>query len=53
MKGIAVSKGVAIGKAYLLDSSKLCILKQKLKENEVEKGLGLELTLVLVNREID
>tara|TARA_B100000686_G_scaffold36387_1_gene37896 strand:- start:324 stop:2093 length:1770 start_codon:yes stop_codon:yes gene_type:complete len=37
MKGIAVSKGVAIGKAYLLDRSKFCILKQKLDENDVEK----------------
>ena len=36
MKGIAVSKGIAIGKAYLLDRSKYCILKQKLKESEVE-----------------
>lgn len=37
MKGIAVSKGVAIGKAYLLDRSKFCILKQQLEENEIEK----------------
>ena len=36
MKGITVSKGVAVGKAYLLDRSKFCILKQKLKQNEVE-----------------
>jgi len=36
MKGIAVSKGVAIGKAYLLDRSKFCIFKQKLEEHEVE-----------------
>ena len=39
MKGIAVSKGVAIGKAYLLDRSKFCILKQKLEENKVEKEI--------------
>ena len=39
MKGIAVSKGVAVGKAYLLDRSKLCIIKQTLKENEVEKEI--------------
>jgi len=39
MKGIAVSKGVAIGKAYLLDRSKFCILKQKLEEHEVEKEI--------------
>ncbi|MBC8285749.1 MAG: phosphoenolpyruvate--protein phosphotransferase [Nitrospinae bacterium] len=39
MKGIAVSKGIAIGKAYLLDRSKLCILKQTLEEHEVEKEI--------------
>ena len=39
MKGIAVSKGVAIGKAYLLDRSKFCILKQTLEEHEVEKEI--------------
>ena len=39
MKGIAVSKGVAIGKAYLLDRSKFCILKQELEENEVEREI--------------
>ena len=37
MEGIAVSKGVAIGKAYLLDRSKFCIVKQTLEEHEVEK----------------
>ena len=36
MKGIAVSKGVAIGKAYLLDRSKYCILKQNLEESKIE-----------------
>ena len=39
MKGIAVSKGVAIGKAYLLDRSKFCILKQELEEHEVEREI--------------
>ncbi|MDC1152701.1 phosphoenolpyruvate--protein phosphotransferase [Nitrospinaceae bacterium] len=39
MKGIAVSKGVAIGKAYLLDRSKFCIFKQELEEHEVEKEI--------------
>ncbi|MBT5471141.1 MAG: phosphoenolpyruvate--protein phosphotransferase [Nitrospina sp.] len=39
MKGIAVSKGVAIGKAYLLDRSKFCILKQKLEDHEVENEI--------------
>jgi phosphoenolpyruvate-protein phosphotransferase (PTS system enzyme I) len=37
MKGIAVSKGVAIGKAYLLDSSKFCIIKHQISEPEAEK----------------
>ncbi len=37
MKGIAVSKGVAIGKAYLLDSTKFCIIKHQLNELEAEK----------------
>ena len=37
MKGIAVSKGVAIGKVYMLDSSKFCILKHQLDESEAEK----------------
>ena len=36
MKGIAVSKGVAIGKAYLLDRSKFCIFKQELEEHEID-----------------
>jgi phosphoenolpyruvate-protein phosphotransferase (PTS system enzyme I) len=37
MKGIAVSKGVAIGNAYLLDSTKFCIIKHQLDELEAEK----------------
>jgi len=37
MKGIAVSKGVAIGKAYLLDSTKFCIIKHQVSELEAEK----------------
>ncbi|MBC8286177.1 MAG: phosphoenolpyruvate--protein phosphotransferase [Nitrospinae bacterium] len=36
MKGISVSKGVAIGKAYLLDSTKFCIIKHQVSEIEVE-----------------
>jgi phosphoenolpyruvate-protein phosphotransferase (PTS system enzyme I) len=39
MKGFAVSKGIAIGKAYLLDSTKFCIIKHQLKEFEVEKEI--------------
>ena len=37
LKGIAVSKGVAIGKAYLLDSTKFCIIKHQVSEHEAEK----------------
>jgi phosphotransferase system enzyme I (PtsI) len=35
--GIAVSSGVAIGKAYLLDRSKVCVIKRSLPEKETEK----------------
>jgi phosphoenolpyruvate-protein phosphotransferase (PTS system enzyme I) len=37
MKGISVSKGVAIGKVYLLSSTKFCIIKNQVSELEVEK----------------
>ncbi len=36
LEGIPLAKGVAIGKAYLLDRTKFCILKRKLAEEEVE-----------------
>ena len=36
IKGISLSKGVAIGKAYLLDPMKYCILKRKLPIDEVD-----------------
>lgn len=35
-KGIAVSNGVAIGKAYLLDRSKVCILKHKVSAESID-----------------
>ncbi|SVE43840.1 uncharacterized protein METZ01_LOCUS496694, partial [marine metagenome] len=35
-KGIPVSKGIAIGRAYILDRSKLCILKQNIESNTIE-----------------
>lgn len=35
-KGISVSNGVAIGKAYLLDRSKVCILKREIPPEEIE-----------------
>ncbi len=35
-KGIAASKGIAIGKAHLLNQSKFCIVKYKINEGEVD-----------------
>ena len=40
MKGISVSKGVAIGKAYRLDSTRFCIIKHQVLEADVEKEVG-------------
>lgn len=37
--GIAVSSGVAIGKAYLLDRSKVCVIKRRIPEKEIEKEI--------------
>ncbi|PIQ95949.1 MAG: phosphoenolpyruvate--protein phosphotransferase [Nitrospinae bacterium CG11_big_fil_rev_8_21_14_0_20_56_8] len=34
--GIAASKGVAIGKAYILDSSKFCVVKHQLEPGKVD-----------------
>jgi phosphotransferase system enzyme I (PtsI) len=34
--GIAVSSGVAIGKAYMLDRSKVCVIKRSIPESEIE-----------------
>ena len=39
-KGIAVSKGIAIGRAYILDRSKLCILKQNINKNIIEEEVA-------------
>lgn len=35
--GIAVSSGVAIGKAYMLDRSKVCVIKRNIPEDEIEQ----------------
>ena len=40
MKGITVSKGVAIGKAYRLDSTQFCIIKHQVLDTDVEKEVG-------------
>ena len=37
--GIAVSSGVAIGKAYLLDRSKVCVIKRSVPEKEIENEI--------------
>ena len=37
--GIAVSSGVAIGKAYLLDRSKVCVIKRSIPENKIEQEI--------------
>ncbi len=37
--GIAVSSGVAIGKAYLLDRSKVCVIKRRIPEKGLEKEI--------------
>jgi phosphoenolpyruvate-protein phosphotransferase (PTS system enzyme I) len=37
--GIAVSSGVAIGQAYLLDRSKVCVIKRSIPEKEIEKEI--------------
>ena len=34
--GIAVSSGVAIGQAYLLDRSRVCVIKHSIPESEIE-----------------
>jgi phosphoenolpyruvate-protein phosphotransferase (PTS system enzyme I) len=40
LKGISLSKGVAIGKIYLLDSSKFCIIKEKLDDGKVDDEIN-------------
>ncbi len=37
--GIAVSSGVAIGKAYLLDRSKVCVIKRSIPEKDIENEI--------------
>ena len=39
LKGIPVSKGISIGEAHILDRSKLCVLKQNIDTNIVEKEI--------------
>ena len=37
--GIAVSSGVAIGKAYLLDRSKVCVIKRTIPKKEIDREI--------------
>ena len=37
LKGIAVSKGISIGEAHILDRSKLCVLKQSIDSSDIDK----------------
>ena len=39
LKGIGASRGIAIGKIYLLDRSRVCILKYEIQEDEIEKEI--------------
>src|SRR3989338_4419128 len=39
MKGIAASPGVAIGKAFLIDSEELSIAKRSIKESAIPKEI--------------
>ena len=39
LKGIAVSKGISIGEAHILDRSKLCALKQTINSSNIEKEI--------------
>ena len=38
-RGIPVSNGVAIGKSYLLDRSKFCLLKNTLVQSDIENEI--------------
>ena len=38
-RGIPVSNGVAIGKSYLLDRSKFCLLKSTLEQSDIENEI--------------
>ena len=39
LTGIAVSKGISIGEAHILDWSKLCVLKQTIDSNNIDKEI--------------
>jgi len=39
LKGFSVSRGVAIGKAYLLDRSKVCVIKRKIPPEQIKSEI--------------
>lgn len=39
LTGIGASRGIAIGKIYLLDRSKICVLKYEIQEEEINKEI--------------
>ncbi len=39
LAGIGASRGVAIGKIYLLDRSRICVLKYEIEEDEISKEI--------------
>ena len=43
ISGIQVSSGVAIGEAYLLDRSKICIVKHKIEELKAGLPKGVQI----------
>jgi phosphoenolpyruvate-protein phosphotransferase (PTS system enzyme I) len=40
LTGIAVSKGISIGEAYILDRSKLCVLKQAIDSSDIDREVA-------------
>ena len=39
LAGIGASRGIAIGKIYLLDRSRMCVLKYKIQKDEINKEI--------------
>lgn len=37
--GVGASRGIALGKAYMLDRSQVCILKYEIQKNEIDKEI--------------
>ena len=39
LAGIGASRGIAIGKIYLLDRSRMCVLKYEIQKDEINKEI--------------